>query len=63
MSNVSIIMKTVPSVYTLLINTIFLSQSTQGAEGTVFRKHNVYYLIVTEAIMKNPERRVKTDRK
>ena len=33
--------KTVPSVYTLLINTIYLSQV---AEGTVFRKHTVFDL-------------------
>ena len=36
-------LKTVPSVYTLLMNTIYLFQhSTQVAEGTVFRKHTVY---------------------
>ena len=34
-------MKTVPTIYNLLLNTIYLSQSTQVAEGTVFRKHAV----------------------
>ena len=36
-------MKTVLSVYTLLINTIYLSYmySTHVAEGSVFRKHTV----------------------
>ena len=43
-------MKTVPLVYTILINTFYLSQSRQvaegaegaeGAEETVFRKHTV----------------------
>ena len=34
-------MKTVPSLYTLLINTICLSHSTPEALGTVFRKHAV----------------------
>jgi len=34
-------MKTVPSVYTLLMNTIFLSYSTHVAERTVFWKHTV----------------------
>ena len=33
--------KKVPSVYTLLMNTIYQSHSTQVAEGTVFRKHTV----------------------
>ena len=33
-------MKTVPSVYTRLMNTINLSHITQVAEGTVFRKHS-----------------------
>ena len=32
-------MKTVPSVYTISINTIYLSLSTQVAEGAVFRKY------------------------
>ena len=32
---------TVPSVYTLIINTLYLSHSTQVAEETVFRKHMV----------------------
>ena len=36
-------MKTVPSVYTLLMNTIYPSQSSQVAEGTVFRKHMVLF--------------------
>ena len=35
------VIKTVPSVYTLLMDTIYLSHSTQVAEGTVFRKHTV----------------------
>ena len=34
-------MKMVPSVYTLLINTVYLSLNTQVAEGTLFRKHTV----------------------
>ena len=34
-------MKTVPSVYTLLMNTIHLSRSAQVAEETVFRKPTV----------------------
>ena len=34
-------MKTVPSVYTLLINTIYLSLSIQVAEWTLFRKHTL----------------------
>ena len=33
-------MKTV-SVYTILINTIYLSHNTQEVEGTFFRKHEV----------------------
>ena len=39
-------MKTVPSVYTLLTNTIYTSYSTHVAEGTVFRIHMVctYYI-------------------
>ena len=36
-------MKTVPSVYTLLMVTIYLSHSTQVAEGIVFRKYTVCY--------------------
>ena len=32
-------MKTIPSVYTLLGNTIYPSHSTKVAVGTVFRKH------------------------
>ena len=35
------VMKTVPSVYTVLINNIYLSRSTQVAGGTVFRAHMV----------------------
>ena len=35
-------MKTVPSVYSPLINTSYLSHSTQVAEGNVFRDHMVY---------------------
>ena len=35
------VIKTVPSVYTILINTISLSNGAQVAEGTVFRKHTV----------------------
>ena len=34
-------MKRFPSVYTLLINTIYLSHSTQVTRGTVFRKQPV----------------------
>ena len=34
-------MKTIQSVYTLLMNTIYLSHGTQIAEGTLFRKHSV----------------------
>ena len=34
-------MKTVPSVHTLLINTLYLSLSTKVVEGIVFRKHTV----------------------
>ena len=34
-------METVPSVYTLLMNTFFLSHSTQIAKETVFRKYMV----------------------
>ena len=40
-------MKAVPSVYTLLMNTIYPSHSTQVAEGTVFRKHTVYLYLST----------------
>ena len=35
------IMKTVHSLYTFSINTIYPSLSTQVAERTVFRKHTV----------------------
>ena len=34
-------MKTVPSVFTFLFNTIYPSHSTKVAEGTVIRKHKV----------------------
>ena len=34
-------MKTVSSVYTLLINTIYLTHSTEAAGGTVINKHKV----------------------
>ena len=34
-------MKTVPSMYTLLMKTIYLFRSTQVADVTVFRKHTV----------------------
>ena len=34
-------MKTDPAVYSLLMNTIYLSLSTQVAEATVFRDHTV----------------------
>ena len=34
-------MKTVPSVFILLMDHIHLLNSTQVAEGTVFRKHTV----------------------
>ena len=33
--------ETVPSVYTLIINTIYLSQCTQVPEGTIYKKHAV----------------------
>ena len=33
------IMKTVPSVYTILMKNNYLSLNTQVAEGTVFRKY------------------------
>ena len=53
-------METVPSVYTLLLNIIFLYHSTQVAEGTVFRKHakvyhqgKVYYIVNLLAINEN----------
>ena len=37
-------MKTVPSVYTLLMKTICLSHSTQVAERTVFREtHGIFF--------------------
>ena len=36
------VMQTVPLMYILLINTIYLSYSTQVAWGTVFRKHTRY---------------------
>ena len=36
-------MKTAPSAYTLVMNTIYLSLRTQVAEGTVFMKHVVFY--------------------
>ena len=41
--NTAYVMKMVPSVYTLLINTIYLSipQYTGSFGGTVFRKHSV----------------------
>ena len=47
-------MKTVSSVYTLLMNTIYLSNSSQVqvqltgmlAEGTIFRKHTVFGQVV-----------------
>ena len=35
-------MKPVPSLNTLLMNTIYLSHSKQVAEGTVSRKHTVH---------------------
>ena len=35
-------MKTVPSVLSFLMNTIYLSISTQVTEGTVLRKHTVH---------------------
>ena len=35
-------MKTVPSLRTLLTNTIYVSHSTQIVEETVFRKHTVF---------------------
>ena len=34
-------MKGIPWVYTLVVNTIYLSLSTQVTEGTVFRKHMI----------------------
>ena len=35
-------MKTFPSVYSFLMNTIYLTQSTEEvAEGTVFKKHGM----------------------
>ena len=37
--------KKVPSVYTLLISTVYLFLSTQVAGGTVFRKHTEVYSI------------------
>ena len=41
-------MKTVPSVYNLLIDTIYLSHTTQvcssAAGGTVFKNHTVFIL-------------------
>ena len=43
--------KTVPSVYTLLMNTIYLYNNTNEAEGTVSRKQKVcmykesYYIL------------------
>ena len=37
--NTACVMEAVASVYTLLIKTIHLSQSTKVASGTVFRKH------------------------
>ena len=40
--NTTGVMKTVPSVYTLLVNTIYLCHSRQVTEGTFFRKHKVY---------------------
>ena len=39
-------MKTVPSAYTLLMNTIYLYPSTQEAEVTVFRKHTIYVILM-----------------
>ena len=34
-------METGPSVYTLLMNTVYLPYSTQVAKGTVLRKHGI----------------------
>ena len=34
-------MKTVPSVYNIVINTIFLSHRIQVDEGSVFSKHTI----------------------
>ena len=34
-------MKRVPSVYTIFINTIYLSHSTKVDEGTVYRNHTI----------------------
>ena len=45
-------MKTVPSVYTLLMKTICLSHSTQVAERTVFRKHMVSFLHLVNSQIK-----------
>ena len=42
--NIAGFMKTVPSMYTLLVNNIYLFLSKQVAEGTVFRKHTSYSL-------------------
>ena len=39
--NTAGVMKTVPSVYTLLIKTIYQSYRTQVGVGTVFRNHSV----------------------
>ena len=35
--NTALFIKTVPSMHTLLMDTIYISLSTQVAEGTVFR--------------------------
>ena len=48
------VMKMVPSVCTLLINIIYLSLSTQvadGAEGTVFRKYMVCMYVSTTVFL------------
>ena len=38
-STTAVFIKTVPLVYTRLLNNVFLSHSTQVAGGIVFRKH------------------------
>ena len=46
-------MKTVPSVYSLFINTIYLSPSTQVAGVTVFRLHKVFdYICIYVGVLK-----------
>ena len=46
-------MKTVPSLYTLSVKSIYLSQSTQVAEGIIFRIYTVAKICLTLVSVKH----------